>query len=267
MLTLQDRSFSEYDAMSDEELQEILREDASNPKPEGSDAELILYVMEVLASRRKERNEEKDPAEAWESFRQNYMPPAKQPKRLRSWQKGLVAAAAAVVILIGTTVTAGAFKCDLWASIVKWTENTFHFGTPHVTTPSAPVNNYACAGLQAALDENGISTALVPKWLPEGYVECDVRVSQTPKQRQIYAIYQCGDSKITIRITEHIGLSPSQIEQSDSIVEIYKTNETDYYIFNDNKRLRAAWVVNNYECVIIGELTVEQLKSVIDSIH
>lgn len=68
------RDYSKYDDMTTEELEEILRLDASAPDGEDSDTELLLYVMEVLANRRKNMNiTGKTALEAWESFQQNYL--------------------------------------------------------------------------------------------------------------------------------------------------------------------------------------------------
>ena len=47
------RDFSNYDSMETEELEEILRSDADAPESKESDTELLLYIMEVLAKRRK----------------------------------------------------------------------------------------------------------------------------------------------------------------------------------------------------------------------
>ena len=69
------RDFSKYEAMSTEELEEILRLDAEAPEGAQSDTELVLYILEVLASRRNTNNITGNTAqEAWESFQQNYMP-------------------------------------------------------------------------------------------------------------------------------------------------------------------------------------------------
>ena len=69
------RDFSRYEAMTTEELEEILRLDAEAPEGAGSDTELILYILEVLASRKNAKNITGNTAQAaWESFQQNYMP-------------------------------------------------------------------------------------------------------------------------------------------------------------------------------------------------
>ena len=67
-----EREFAKYEAMSTEELQQLLREDASKPVGEESDTDALFYIMEVLAKRRKERNEGKSAAEALESFKNKY---------------------------------------------------------------------------------------------------------------------------------------------------------------------------------------------------
>ena len=115
MPNMQDRKaerFSRFDAMSTEELQAFLREDASKPMGEESDTEAIFYVMEVLAKRRKEQNEGKPPVEALESFKQNYhtenetpyisesVPVVRKQSNSGRWKRGLVAAVAAICIFV-----------------------------------------------------------------------------------------------------------------------------------------------------------------------
>ena len=60
---------------------------------------------------------------------------------------------------------------------------------------------------------------------------------------------------------------PSQIEQSDSLVELYEVDDIKYYIIANNEQLRAAWVVDSFECYISGPLSVEELKQMINSIE
>ena len=48
-----DRDFSSYDHMSTSSLEAILQADLELPDGEESDMEKILYIMEVIAQRRK----------------------------------------------------------------------------------------------------------------------------------------------------------------------------------------------------------------------
>lgn len=285
MPDIQDRKdsrFSRYDAMSTEDLQAFLREDASKPMGEESDTKEILYVMEVLAKRRKEQTGGKDPAEALASFKNKYytenetpyfsesVPAAHKRSSSGRWKRGLVAAVAAVFILVvGNSITASALGFDLFAIIAKWTQETFHFGyvgqNEETNTPS-PDFARPCASLQSALDEYKISTALLPTWLPEGYLETDIKTVETPAQRQFFANYQKEDSSIRIRITDYLNVHPSQVEQSDSLIELYTSNGIDFYIFDNYDQLKAVWITDNYECSIAGPLSVSEIKEMIDSI-
>ncbi len=277
-----DIEFAKYDAMSTEELQQILREDASKPVGEEPNSQALFYIMEVLAKRRKERNEGKSPAEALESFKNNYYTETETSSDSESaavtrkqlnggrWRRGLVAAVAAICILVvGNSITASALGFDLWEIIAKWTQETFHFGyagqTDETNAPSPEYNN-PCAALQEILDSCDINTSLVPTWIPDGYSEVDTRIDETPDQRRFVAKYQSGENTIRIRIANYLDSAPSQIEQSESLIEIYHSNGIDYYLFNNFEQVKAVWINENYECYIIGPLTLSDIKQIIDSI-
>ena len=278
-----DDRFSRFDAMSTEELQAFLREDASKPMGEESDTKEIFYVMEVLAKRRKEQNGGKPPVEALESFKQNYhtenetpcisesVPVARKRSSRGRWKRGLVAAVAAIFILvIGNSITASALNFDLFAIIAKWTQETFHFGyasnTNETNVPSKD-SSEVYSGLQAALDEYDISVALVTSYFPEGYVETDVKTQDTPKQRIFQANYVCGESSIRIKIADYLDSHPIQFEQNDALIEVYSSGGINYHIFDNHGQLQAVWNIENFECYISGPITLSEIKEMIDSIE
>lgn len=278
-----DADYSKYEAMSTEELQQLLREDASKPEGEESNVEVLLYVMDVLAKRRQARNEGKSPEEALESFMQYYYveddkssssesvsTDRSRSPSIRRWVSGLIAAAAMFVLILGSSLTASALGFDLWEIIVKWTQETFHFGYSIESTESGIPNKESTeifAGLQDALDDYDISLNLVPSWLPEGYSEIDVRIEDTPKQRRFAAVYQSGDDSVRIRIVDYLGTAPTQIEQSDTLLEVYASEGINYYIFDNEGQLQAMWINESFECYISGPLTLSELKEIIDSIE
>lgn len=275
--------FSKCNAMSTEELQQLLREHASKPEgEEETSTEVLLYVMEVLAQRRQARNEGKTPEEALEDFHKYYeedeqsssseREPVVRKKNLTfpDWARRLAAAAAIIILIFSGTLTARAFGFDLWETIVKWTQETFHLGyASDSPDESGPDRNDSRVfdGLQGALDMYEIDTPLIPNWIPEGYEETDVRTFDTPKQRQFSAKYQCGDDVIKIWIENHLGSDPLQIEQSDSAVEVYEHAGIEYFIIKDNGQYRAAWIRDSFMCYISGPLSVEEIKTMINSIE
>ena len=127
---------AKYDAMTTEQLEEILRLDAEMPDGQESDTDKILYIMEVLAERKRNSSHAgKTALEAYESFKQNYMPetdnniiPMQTKRRASRWVRRLTAAAAVLAILLVGSVTASAFGFNVWKAVVQWTQETFHFG-------------------------------------------------------------------------------------------------------------------------------------------
>lgn len=271
---------SKYDAMTTEELEEILRLDAQAPEEQESDTETILYIMEVLTERKRNNvHTGKTALEAYESFKKNYMPEVdhteiaqkgKRKTRTKSlrWLRALTATAAVLVILILGSVTAKAFGVDIWEAVVKWTQETFHFvgDSTHLDDPnkSADLNH---TSLQEVLISAGIQESLVPSWVLEGYQLVDVRVEQTPLQDRYNAIYKNENQVLKITVRHYLNADPLYIEQSDDLVEIYEVSGTKYYIFSNHDQTQAAWIKDSFECRILGELTIEELKLMIDSIE
>ena len=266
--------YAKFDTMTTEELEEILRLDLIAPDGQGSDMETLLYVMEVLADRRKMNGHaENEALKAYESFRQNYMPEiqtahkpvVKHPHSKLLWLRSLSAAAAVLVIILLGTVTAKAFGVDVWEAVITWTQETFHIGG---TQPDGPDTDKEIpfASLQEALQKAKINVPLVPTWVPDGYVLTDIRIEETPMQDVYNAIYHNGNKTLKITVRNHLTANPEYIEQSEGFVETYEVNGITYHLFLNNLRTQAVWINGSYECYIFGDLTIDELKQMIDSI-
>ncbi len=271
-----DQDFAKYDAMSTEELEELLRLDLDAPPEQESDTEVLLTIMEVLAQRKKP---EKTAFEALESFRRNYMPEEdqdatvldckKKTNRIPArWLRTLTATAAVVTLILLSSVTAKAFGWDIWESVVKWTEDTFHISIGNPSDASDPGENDALpyASLEEALVNKKVATALAPTWFPSGYSLSSIFVEESPLQRTYRATYQCGETLLKISIHEYVESDPKFIEQGEGLIETYEASGITYYLFANNSRTQAVWINESFECYILGELTISELKSMIDSI-
>ena len=263
---------AQYDSMATEELEEILRLDAEMPEGQESDTDKILYIMEVLAERKRNNGHAgKTALEAYESFKQNYMPetdniliPTKAKGRASLWVRRLTAAAAVLAILFVGSVTAKAFGFNVWKAVVQWTQETFHFGD---WGDSNADNNQQFISLQEALEEGNTPTWLVPTWIPDGYELVDVTVEQSPKKKTYSAKYEDGDQALRITVRDYLDGKPIYVEQSDGLVEEYTISTITYYLFENNKRTQAVWTADSYECCISGEVTIDELKMMINSIE
>ncbi len=271
------RDFSKYDGMTTEELEALLRLDADAAADQGSDTEALLYIMEVLTKREKKNGHTGHTAQqAYESFQQYYRPeienedPAaakgNRPKaRSLCWMRGLVAAAAVFAVVIFGSVTANAFGIDVWKAVIQWTQETFHFGNWGNSPDEG--NDLPYASLQDALTNHNISTPLAPQWIPDNYKLVDITVEQSPLQKKYRATYKNGEQTLKITVQDYLNEDPIYVEQSEDLVEEYMVSGITYYIFANNDQVRATWLNGSYECDISGEVTIDELKKMIDSIQ
>lgn len=272
------RDFSMYDALETKELEAILRLDSEAPEGQESDTEKILYIAEVLASRVNGKNTGKTALEAWESFEKHYLPTeedsveysAKTKKTVRPWVRRLTAAAAVIVLLVGLSATAvNAFGWqDIWNAVAKWAKETFSFvsGDTDLTEPEESFAQ-SYTSLQDALEETNQDSHFVPTWIPEGYMLKEIIVKENPMQSIYVAHYKNGEKDLTITVRSYLQGNPEKVEVNEELVEMYEASGSEYYIFSNNRQLRAMWIEGSYECYISGELTVEEIKTMIDSIR
>lgn len=269
----QNRDFAKYDTMATEELEEILRSDSQSPEGQESDGELLLYVMGVLAHRkRNSENPGKTAQEAWESFETNYLPKEEEVHTAKSNKKGLrrwIAAAAVLAILVSIPFTASAMSWDeIWNAVATWAKETFSFVSGGQPAPTEPVEQDARPynSLQELLAETNRETNLVPTWIPDRYTLMDITVDENPMRKTYAAIYTGADSMLMITVKSYIAADPEKIEINEDLLEVYKAKNTEYYIFSNFEKLRVVWLDGSYECNISGDLTVEEMKTMIDSI-
>ena len=271
--------FSHYDSMTTEELQEILRKHANGELQTEPDTDELYYIMEVLARRREEQDPQafRSDEEALADFRKNYMPKATQegctnvirfPNRLL---KTVAAVLVAVLILaVGTSITAEAFQIDIWGKFATWTKEIFQFlDTPQGTTAANPEKEYSAElkSLQDALEDHGVKDNLSPTWMPENYKSEDLKILATPRVLNISAVYKKDESELIIKIRQTIGVQAPQVEKNDDFLELYVVDGVEYYIFSNNAMLQAVWSIGEFECLIAGKITVEEMKMMINSIQ
>lgn len=268
------RDFSQYDSMTTEELEQILRLDAEAPEGAESDTEELLYVMEVLARRRNTNIAGKTAQEAWESFQENYMPKecTSQQKRKSpsSWYRRGIAAAAtiALVILIPISVRALSWG-EFWEIVARWAKETFSFvssGNTEYSEPE-PDDNLEYSSLQDILQKNGLDASILPSCIPEGFALERIEKDVTPIQELYSAFYLDGNRNLCIQVRTYLSADIQNSEAGENPGEIYTLNGINYYIFENKDQIRTVWITGSYECLISGDLSVDEIKMMIDSIR
>lgn len=270
------QKLSRFDPMSDEELRAFLQLDASKPEGEASDMEEVLYVMELLSVRRKEKGESRDPYQAFEEFKAHYAPegsfpeiaPAK-PKIHFRWNR-VVAIAATLALLLGMIMTVGASKFDFFQIIAKWTKETFYTGKAisgnQMEAEPDITSDFPYAELQSILFEQNVMERIVPTWVPEGFEQQEFTSYELPQCKDYHAYHHRGEEELNFEVKEWFVEVPLQVERSSSLLEVYTLEGIDYYIFENNEELQVVWVSNEFECVISGDISLLEAKQMIDSI-
>ena len=273
-------SYPRYDEMTTDQLREILRKHAHGEIEKEPDTEELFYIMEVLADRESENPEKqiKSTEEAYATFVKHYAPEIAEDKPIsfskRSaiasrWMKRVAVVAIVCVALTTAAVSAKAFAPDIWEKIATWTREIFRFeDVTDGTEGKEPdmENNAELDSLREALAQHGVEEIFAPSWIPEGYVCVGVNEQETPKALRISAIYEKDGERLIIQIRQEFGSPPFQIEKNEDLIEIYTVDGVDYYIFSNCETLQAAWVVSEFECIISGKITLEEMKRIIDSI-
>lgn len=259
---------SGYESMTTEELQEILRERTRDELE--MDTDELYEILEVLAVRREQEDPHafRSSEEALEEFRKYYMPKATRtsPKR---WLKAITGIAAVLVVAImGLTITVEAFDVNVWGKVASWSKEIFRFSDSSETVVTEPDHSDAIvySEIKDLLEEYKITEKLAPTWLPDGYTVEDISVMDNPKGRLIYATFKKNGEELIINIRQMIGASANQVEKNEDLLEVYKVNGIEYFIFSNTETLQTAWSIEEFECLIIGKISLEEMKQMIDSI-
>lgn len=271
-------NYSHYDEMPSEQLSEILRKHAHDELEVEPDIEELLYIMEVLSEREKANpnTRMKSPEEAWAIFEEHYMPKSAKMSLKREARKAvhpylrrIVAAAAVLVLLIMLPISAKALKLgDLWDVVARWAKETFSFvssGNTDVDDPDTEYKDQKCE-LQELLVSCNHRADLVPTRVPTGFTLEKIEQDITPVQEVYRASYLNGERAFRIRVQTYLADDFQKIEIEEGYSEVYHSEGVDYYIFENVDQCRAVWVIDHYECVISGDLSIEEIKIMIDSI-
>ena len=192
--------------------------------------------------------------------------------------KSPVAAVVAILVVLGSMVTAQALGIDVFGAIARWTNETFHFATSSqngdtFNTDIQNSNGYSPDGeygsLQEALDACGIDQNVNPQQLPDGFELARVSVRSLPSQVIIEAMYTSNNRIFSLAIfrynsPEVIGQTIFEKDSKDMI--LYDKNGITYYIMTNNQQLTAVWMPQELlTCTITEDLSIEEVEYLIDS--
>ena len=282
---------SRYEDYSVEELREALNAifDSTDDYSD-SDVEQMDAIMAVL-NKKNPLPRRYTAEESWKHFQENYreelsrlgvrntgevmeetqvadadvvrMVPEKEkarPVRHRKLMRFGLVAAAVIVLFIAAAATASALGYNLFGWVPKWNDEAFSFGgeeaKPNELSDSSPI--------AVALEQLGIHEPLYPTWLPEGF-KLKTSIIQTDPVF-LHESYFNGDRCLTITIEPSSSAHTYTYQKEDESPLEYYSNNILFYIVSDVDQYTAIWQSDNYAAYIMGNITLEEMKQIIDSV-
>lgn len=195
---------------------------------------------------------------------------SRRPRKLRSL--GRVAVLVAMVTILSCGV-ASAFGFDIFQAVADWTAETFGFsrtieGPEQVgTNPSG--NPFKSLEVRVA---QVTDSKLVPSASMEVEATSEAQVSERPDCKKLSCNYNFRDSKrefsINIRVFPELPEKYKRVYQKDdNEVKEFVVNGITHYLMQNNETATATWTNGAAECVIQGDLTMEELEKMVESIY
>lgn len=276
--------------LSTEELEDLLAQDFFEHENEEPDVEYIAAILEVIDEREGDTPEKQAEVEAaWERFqnciqerelegptadgaeeasrdhersKKDRQAPQKRPVRALRY----CAVAAAVVVLVCSS--AYALGWNVFQALAQWTEETFSFFTAGQTEPVVEDDPFVNVRLAVAKASDILA---VPTWAPEeteqvGEIDVAIRKDRT----QIQGKYTTGEKEFTIRVVVH-DVPPEEYsgtyQKDEEGKQEYEAGGVVHYLVENIDYASAMWTNGVVEGHIQGDLKLEELQDMIDSIY
>jgi hypothetical protein len=186
-----------------------------------------------------------------------------------------IAAMIAVVTLAGNAALAYAFNINALQAAISFSDallvKTIVPKENAENTPTPQIGSLAeFASFQEALTVFGIARPYAPKYLPDGFEFDTVQAMERPDYVKIAAQYLNGEKGVTITVTSYSTVPSghfSSIEKSSGTPDIYSSFGIEFYIFANIDNMVATWVDGMVDCNIQGNVSTEEMKSIIDSMY
>lgn len=260
--------------MSSQELENMLREDFHDSGGGAADMSRLLGAAQILA-RREDAARRPDPDRAWNTFLEVYRPFVSAARR-RVLAHALRVAAVSAAILVLITTTAAAMGYDLWGMLAGWTDEVLYLRPEQITPVQLediriPPEPKEFEGLQQAVEAYGFSQRVMPRWMPEGFELAELIVDESllPYNLVFIAFYQRGDDVLSMGADVHIGerQSVGQWQKDEGVPVAYKSGRKIHTITTNCGTPYAVWANGPMECFIYGDISMEELERMIDSLY
>lgn len=292
-----DRRFANLNRLSTEQLEELLRTAPLLPDSQET-SDYYDAIEEVILQRETEHptGRIQDVDSAWAEFQEQYLSSTGESARLypeersemstlsvktnKSHAKNIfrkvVPIAATIAVVFMSMIAAQAAGVDIFGSLARWTEETFHFNggdsTPAADGTRPQVEDETYLAIQAEVDKLGIDIPVVPTWFPDGYELQEIQLPDPDitAWKDINCCFKNKDSQTFFlniaRYEEDYDISSIVFEKDGQQVTEYLGGDKLFYIMSNNSRRTATWSDGHIVVSFNGELSEDTIKIIIDSI-
>ncbi len=289
---------ADLEQMSTAGLEKLLLQDFQDPESGEDRMEQLYYAAQLLAERTPGSNADTD--RAWADFQEKYLPfaearsahyedgaipssdaaPGRRPSHLRKWSvRGILAAAALAILLLSVSVAAAAGGHSLWKLLARWTDDDMSIAPGQIIpaeedTIRIPEEGREYATLQEAVDDCGLARPMVPQWLPEGFEQVELVVETGfPGSVIFQAIYDREEDHLVVFLEVFLPQEEEdnrtygnfQKDEGDPIP--YEAGGVTHLLSTNAGRPASLWSNGPAQGAISGDITMDELKQIIDSIY
>lgn len=222
---------------------------------------------------------EHDFSPAFERKMKKLIRQADHPVRHR-WLRAVQLAAVLAALLMMATIVTAAAGYDIWRMLAEWTAEDMtlapgriqYAGQDDIHIPEGP-EEYA--NIQEALTAYGFDRPVIPKRLPEGFTQDELIVDHCTKDDLIVflAAYKREGRYLFLQVTIYMeneyrsgdNFGDWQKDEGDPVP--YEAGGVTHLLATNVGRPVGLWASGPAECAISGDITMEELKEMIDSIY
>ena len=286
---------ADMEQMSTASLEKMLLDDYSSSQSEEADMSELYMAAQILEERGPDLNDSTNLA--WERFRENYLPfalvlsedgdaPSSDDARgrrhspLHRWRlRAALAVALLCALVLSVSVAAAAIGFDFLKILAQWTDEQIGLAPGQIDPASKdeihiPKKPKEYTSLQEALEDCGFSRPVIPQWFPEGFqIRYVIFDDQNPDGLLYHALYHRGDDSLVYAVVIHLddengndgGNAGFDKDEGDPVP--YEAGGITHLLSTNSGRPIAVWANGPAECSFSGDITIEELKQMIDSIY
>ena len=117
----------------------------------------------------------------------------------------------------------------------------------------------------------GVSESLFPNIVPNGFEQAEIKVTKDYFQNCINfsASYSSQETEYFFSVSADTlnGSNSGVIEKDDRPVITYSVHDTDWFIMHNLANVNAVAIINDWQVLFSGPISIDEMKEVIDSVY